>query len=84
MLNQLLPAVARAIGGCRWFVGHDSGITHLASALGLPCIVLWAQTNETVWRPLGADVHVLKNPNGIDSITPRRVFDLLKKLSLIH
>jgi len=31
------------------FVGHDSGITHLAAAVGLPCLVLWRKR----WKRFG-------------------------------
>jgi ADP-heptose:LPS heptosyltransferase len=84
LLNEPLTSVARELAACRLFVGHDSGITHLAAALGLPCIVLWAQSNERVWCPLGEGVHVLKDPNGLANIQPRQVFDFLKKVSSIH
>src|SRR6185312_3055832 len=33
------------------FIGHDSGISHLAGALGLPGLVLWPDTCEEIWRP---------------------------------
>ena len=84
VLNQSLTKVARELVVCRSFVGHDSGITHLAAALGLPSIVLWAQTNERVWCPLGEGVQVLKDPSGLVTIQPQRVIDFLKKVSPIH
>ena len=84
VLNEPLTAVARELAVCRLFVGHDSGITHLAAALGLPSIVLWAQSNERVWCPLGEGVHVLKDPSGLETIQPGRVIDFLKKVSPIH
>ena len=37
------PALAASAGGaagpCRLFVGHDSGISHLAAAVGVPCVL---------------------------------------------
>ncbi len=47
-----LPALAAELSRCLGFVGHDSGISHLAAAVGLPGLVLWGPTNATVWRPL--------------------------------
>ncbi len=43
-LAQSLPLseLARQLSKCAVFLGHDSGITHLAAALGLPTWVLWA------------------------------------------
>ena len=81
LLNEPLTTVSRELAACRLFVGHDSGITHLAAALGLPCLVLWAETNEKVWRPLGDHVHIIKNPDGIMLIEPCFIFGLIKKVS---
>ena len=55
------PGLARSRG----FIGHDSGISHLAAALGLPGVVLWGGTSEAVWRPPSEKVVVLKNPGGL-------------------
>src|SRR4030095_14531230 len=44
---------------CLIFIGHDSGITHLAAAVGLPGLVLWGQSVSVVWRPRSERMHVL-------------------------
>ena len=36
-----LPELAPRLAKCAGYVGHDTGVTHLASALGLPTLVLW-------------------------------------------
>ena len=77
--NQPLTVVARALAGCSGFVGHDSGITHLAAALGVNCVALWADTNETVWRPLGDHVKIVREEKGIAAIEPKRVEIFFKK-----
>ena len=51
-----LRDLARRLAACRCFVGHDSGISHLAAAVGTPSVVLWGPTLEKVWRPLGDHV----------------------------
>src|SRR4030095_9922114 len=33
------------------FIGHDSGISHLAAAAGAKCILLFGPTNPDVWAP---------------------------------
>ncbi len=55
------------------FVGHDSGISHLAAALGLPCVVLWANTREEIWRPQGRQVAVLRADAGLAALEVQRV-----------
>jgi heptosyltransferase-2 len=71
--NRPLVELAEALQQCAGFLGHDSGITHLAAALGLPCVVLWADTPEAVWRPLGAHVRVVRAPDDIARLSVERV-----------
>ncbi len=41
------------------YVGHDSGITHLAGLLGTSTIALFKNSNPFQWTPLGPDVTVV-------------------------
>jgi ADP-heptose:LPS heptosyltransferase len=70
-LAQGLPLVelAQLIKQCVGFVGHDSGISHLAAALGLRGLLLWSDTNEAVWRPRSERMTLLRHPGGITNIT---------------
>jgi heptosyltransferase-2 len=81
-IAQRLPLVelAQRIQACAAFVGHDSGITHLAAAVGLPCVVLWADTLEEVWRPQGEPLVVLKAIAGVRTISVEKVMNELCKL----
>lgn len=76
-MNLPLVELAQRMKSCRGFVGHDSGITHLAAALGLPATVLWAHTVEEIWRPQGAHVTVLRSADGICGIGVSKVFEKL-------
>ena len=60
-----LDDLARQLAGCSGFVGHDSGITHLAAAVGTPTVVLWGPTVEAVWRPGGRHVRVVRHPDAL-------------------
>jgi heptosyltransferase III len=42
------------------YVGHDSGITHLAAMLGAPTIGLFKHTSVAQWHPLGPKVKVIE------------------------
>lgn len=44
------------------FLGHDSGISHLAAACGLPCLLLFGPTDPAVWAPQNPGVEVLRAP----------------------
>ena len=46
------------------FVGHDSGISHLAAATGAKSILLFGPTNPAVWAPLNENARVIRAPNG--------------------
>ncbi len=46
------------------FIGHDSGISHLAAAVGANCILLFGPTAPNIWAPCNNNVRVLRAPNG--------------------
>ena len=82
-IAQCLPLaeLAQRIQSGTAFVGHDSGITHLAAAVGLPCVVLWADTLEELWRPQGERLVVLKEITGVRAISVEKVMNELRKLN---
>jgi heptosyltransferase-2 len=51
--------VASILRSVRLFVGHDSGITHLASALGAPTLALFGPTHPHLWAPRGDKTRIL-------------------------
>lgn len=42
------------------FIGHDSGLTHVAAALGKPTVALFGPTDVARWGPIGAHVTVMR------------------------
>jgi heptosyltransferase III len=46
------------------FIGHDSGISHLAAAAGANCILLFGPTDPNVWAPKNKNVRVLRAQSG--------------------
>jgi heptosyltransferase-2 len=57
-----LPILAALFRETVLFLGHDSGITHLAAAAKreLPIIALFGPTDPVVWAPPRKGVHVLR------------------------
>ena len=47
------------------FIGHDSGISHLAAAAGADCILLFGPTNPEIWAPKNENVQILRPPSGM-------------------
>ena len=72
-----LTDLAARLKSCTTFVGHDSGISHLAAALGLPTLVLWGNTIEEIWRPRGANVVIMREEAGLGALRVERVFSEL-------
>ena len=81
-LAQNLPMLelAQRLAGCRGFLGHDSGITHLAAAVGLPGLVLWGPSNEAVWRPRSERMKILRGAPGLASLPVEKVLAGVKEM----
>jgi heptosyltransferase-2 len=75
-----LPELAGLLRRCRAFIGHDSGISHLAAALGLPGLVLWGETAEAVWRPPSELFIVVKHSGGLSKLPVSQVLGQLQAL----
>ena len=74
LLNQDLADLSQALNRCAVFVGHDTGVTHLAAAVGTPTAALFGPTDPNVWAPLGEHVRVVQSPDGtMASIQPEKV-----------
>jgi heptosyltransferase-3 len=58
-LPQLAAVLEQTI-----FIGHDSGISHLAAAAGANCILLFGPTDPDVWAPNNENVQVLRAQSG--------------------
>ena len=48
------------ISRARLYIGNDSGITHLAAAVGTPVIAMFGPTDPEVWAPRGEQVRVVR------------------------
>ena len=59
-----LPHLAALLARCRLFLGHDSGISHLAAAAGAPSLLLFGPTDPAVWAPVNPHVSILPAPGG--------------------
>ena len=46
-----LPEITALASQARIFVGNDSGIAHMAAAVGTPVVVIFGSSNRVHWRP---------------------------------
>jgi ADP-heptose:LPS heptosyltransferase len=69
-LHMGLYELTERMGRARMYLGNDSGVTHLAAAVGIPVIALYGPSDDTQWRPLGPSVKLLrgKQPKVLESL----------------
>ena len=78
--NQPLRELAGMLTGCSGFIGHDSGISHLAAAVGLPGLLLWGNTAEGIWRPPSEQVVLVRSPDGLAHLSLDQVREQVRRL----
>ncbi len=54
-----IPALLAA---CDLFIGNDSGLTHVAGAVGLPIVGLYGSTDPDATRPAAARLEIIRQP----------------------
>jgi heptosyltransferase-3 len=79
-IARQLPLVelAEKVKFARAFVGHDSGITHLAAALGVPGVALWAESKAAIWRPKSDRMRMVESAGAISRLRLETVFHELE------
>jgi heptosyltransferase-2 len=73
-LEEVLAVLSRADA----FVGNDSGISHMAGGLGRKTVVVFGPTDPAVYRPIGPQVTVFRDPT--DGFTQRPSVDLQQEI----
>jgi len=63
-----LPILAAALQRCSRYLGHDTGVSHLAAAVGARCLLLFGPTDPAIWAPIGENVAVLKRGTSMTDI----------------
>ena len=56
-----LLSMSRFIRKAHLFIGHDSGLSHLAAGLGIPSLLLFGPTDPSRWAPQGEHMVVTGN-----------------------
>lgn len=79
--NLPLPVLAALLQQADRFLGHDSGISHLAAAVGTPSLALFGPTDPATWAPQGKRVALIANDRGaMSEITVEEVLQKLGEL----
>ena len=69
------------LGKARLYIGNDSGITHLAAAVGIPVVALFGPTDPEMWSPRGSSVKVIQGP--LERIEPTEVVEAAQRISAL-
>ena len=77
-----LPILGAVLREATLFLGHDSGVTHLAAAArnDLPILALFGPTDPVVWAPPRNGVRVLRATTAISSLSIDEVFHAAMKV----
>ena len=75
-----LYELACSLASARVYIGNDSGITHLAAAVGTPVVAIFGPTDPGVWAPRGERVSVLSGDR-LEEITADEVLRAARQWS---
>ena len=63
--NQVaLSDLGKKLQACDLFLGHDSGISHLAASTGLAGLALFGPTDPAIWAPQHPDFDIVQATGG--------------------
>lgn len=55
-----LTRLAAFLAESRFFVGNDSGVSHLAAMVGIPTVAIFGPTDSGTWAPRGPNVQIVQ------------------------
>lgn len=64
-----LENLIQEFANCRLFIGHDSGIGHLAAACSVPSLLFFGPTDPAIWAPPAPHVEWLQASTNIASLS---------------
>lgn len=80
-----LAEVVQVLSQSDVFIGNDSGVSHLAGAMGKKAVVIFGPTDPLLYRPLGPAVRVLAaKAEGFEVPCPDDAAAILFKMDNLH
>jgi heptosyltransferase-2 len=64
-----LETLVTLFSAARLFLGHDSGVSHLAAACGARCVLLFGPTEPARWAPPVPTVRVLRHGSDLAAVS---------------
>jgi hypothetical protein len=69
------------LASARLYIGNDSGITHLAAAVGTPVVALFGPTDPAIWAPRGDCISVVATACPGEAMEGIVVEDVLRRIA---
>ena len=78
-----LIEVAAHLKRCKIFIGNDSGLMHIASAIGIPTLGLFGPSLESRYAPKGNNAYYIRTKKTFNQLTGAKNFDWNTKKNLM-
>lgn len=75
LLGAPLPVAYACFARSDFYVGNDSGLTHLAAASGTPTLALFGPTNELHYAPWGLHTATVRTAESLEDLVGSPDFD---------
>ncbi len=73
--------LAQWLATARLYIGNDSGISHLAAAVGTPVVAIFGPTDPKIWTPGGPMVRAVRAlDEQLSSVTVEEVLEAIRSL----
>ena len=69
---------------CKFFIGNDSGLTHLSAASGIKTLALFGPSKEKNYRPWGKNAHYIRTSETFEELTKGKNYNRFNKSSLMR
>lgn len=70
LIEPELPDLAAVLGTARAYLGGDSGVSHLAAAVGAPSVILFPSATRRRWEPWSPTAVPIEMTAGGDDVAP--------------
>ena len=78
-----LGVLAAVLAASDLVLSNDTGVGHLAVAVGAPSVTVWGDADPERWAPLDRDRHpIVRAPGGIRDVSPSQVLAVARRLLL--
>jgi len=67
--------VGACLERCQMYIGNDSGLMHLAAAIGIPTLGLFGPSDERSYGPWGCRTAFVRTPESLDEIVNQPGYD---------